>query len=1049
MKSADKTGKATDQPESREPAVRKQVTVLFCDIADYTSRASSIDPEELAEEIHEFQSICRATAESFQGHISNYLGDGVMVLFGHPNASEFSPERAVRAGLAMVAAIKKNNQTAKWRNKPPLAIRIGIATGLVVVGDRAGEMRDQDELIFGSAPNLAARLQAIAKPNTVVTALRTRKLVGLAFKFRELGRFDLKGFSHPVSAWQILTERKLQKRAGNILYRNSAGFISRTSELRLLKKNFESARYGFSRFIHIQGEPGIGKTRLIRTFEKELNPNEVHRIRINCSPYHQSGYLRPIRDECFRWLRITDDDDTETKQTSISWAMSIVRLKEIDQYLLFTELLNLEPPTGLTETSLDPEEKRRRIISVLVDVVYAVARNRPVILIAEDLHWADPSTLEFIEHLLDRSSEEQVLGVFTSRAHFQPLWGAHQSLVEVKLEGLTQAESSRFVDSIFSQYELPVGLKQNLVKKSDGVPLFLEESCLSALGYLSNEDSNNNLPVGYDVPETLQDSLNARLDQLGPAKPLAQLASTFGDSFSHTDIAFIAQQNQIDMEPHLDKLIAENIVVPDVDLTSGKYKFHHTMFQEAAYLSLLIKTRQLYHAEIANLFLENDPDFPKKYPEVLAHHLGKTEQTVRAIELWNKAGKLAIAKSAFLEAIEHIQQGLSLIGTVENQETRKSLELDLLLNLGVSLTARAGYYGYEVTRTYERAVDLARDVGDDRQEWTALYGYWRCQIAQAEFGEGVRLSAKLTALSKRIDEPLMTLTCLGIRAMTRLVDGKLEKADLLTRHSVAFHESSKDLFAGQRFGQDPYVTIQGLGAVAQLLRGNIPDSLNSIARSLSAARRVAHPYTIAEALKVASMYQQLSCNMVQLRIHCEEAIALSERYGFDGVLATHKIFLAFADVITHKDKTRIPVIEENLVLYEQKYGLLFIPYFKSILAEAHLQLGQYQEAFDVSDIVLEDIEICGEKWVLPVAYCIKSEAAIRGELADIDSAREWYAKSLESAYEQDARLMMGRTLQGHFFFDLDPELVEKYRALAGHDDESFLTTNHDFITQKH
>jgi len=286
--------------------------------------------------------------------------------------------------------------------------------------------------------------------------------------------------------------------------------------------------------------------------------------------------------------------------------------------------------------------------------------------------------------------------------------------------------------------------------------------------------------------------------------------------------------------------------------------------------------------------------------------------------------------------------------------------------------------------------------------------------------------------------------------MTRLVDGKLEKADLLTKHSMAYHEtSSQDVFAGQRFGQDPFVTIQGLGAVAQLLRGKIPDSLNSINRSLNAARQVGHAYTIAEALKLASMYQQLSCNMVQLRLHCEEAITLSKHYEFNGVLATHEIFLAFADVVTHKDASRIPVIEHNLIVYEQKYGLLFIPYFKSILAEAYIQLGQYQEAFDVSNIILEDIEICGEKWVLPVAYCIKSEAAIRGKIGTTEQALEWYSKSLEYAYEQDARLMLGRTLQGHFFFDLDPELVEKYRALAGHDDESCLATNHDFITQKH
>jgi len=743
-----------------------------------------MDPEELAEDIHEFQSICRDIAESYQGHVSNYLGDGVMVLFGHPNASEFSPEKAVQAGLSMVSSIQENNVSPQWKNKRPLSIRIGIATGLVVVGDRAGEQRDQNELVFGNAPNLAARLQAIAEPNTVVVALRTRRLVGLSFKFRDMGRFNLKGFSRPVNAWQIVAKRKLQKRARNTLKRNSANFISRTTELRILKQNFKSACHGFSRFVHIQGEPGIGKTRLLRRFEKEIGSNQFHRIRIDCSPFHQNSYLRPVRDEGYRWLRISDEDDTATKQTSMSWAMSVVKLKEIDQHLLFTEFLDIPPPISLKTFKLDPEEKRQRIVSILINVIYTLAKSKPVLLMAEDLHWADPSTLAFIKQLLTHSSEEKVLGVFTSRGHFQPKWGIHTALTDIELQGLTLAESSRLVDSVFEKNELPLGLKQSLVKKSDGIPLFLEESCLSALTYLSKASGSSPILTGYDVPETLQDSLNARLDQLGSVKRFAQLASTFGENFSFSDITAIANLNNIDAAQGLNNLLHENIVVPDSDPSSNRFHFRHLMFQEAAYLSLLIRTRQTYHQQIANLLLENDPDFPKKYPEILAHHLSKTKQKSESIKLWNVAAETAIAKSAFLESIEHLQQGLALIIEIEDTELQKVLELSLLLNLGVSLTARAGYYGFEVTRTYERAIELAREIENDRLEWTALYGYWRCLIAQAEYAESVRTSAKLSALSKRIDEPLLTLTCRGIRAMTRLVDGRLKKADILTRHSV-------------------------------------------------------------------------------------------------------------------------------------------------------------------------------------------------------------------------------------------------------------------------
>ncbi len=1049
MKTTGKTDPFSETIQNSSQAVRKQVTVLFCDIADYTSRTSSMDPEEVAEDIHEFQSICRNVAESYQGHVSNYLGDGVMVLFGHPNASEFSAERAVQAGLAMVFAIRENNFSPEWKNKRPLSIRIGIATGLVVVGDRAGERRDQDELIFGNAPNLAARLQTIAQPNTVVVAFRTRRLVGLAFKFREMGKFNFKGFSRPVSAWQIVAKRKLQKRTGNILKRNSANFISRNTELKLLQQNYESACAGVSRFVHIQGEPGIGKSRLIRRFEKELASDQFHRIRIDCSPYHQNSYLRPVRDEGYRWLRISDEDDIATKQTSMSWAMSVVKLKEIDQHLLFTEFLQLPSPVSLKALNLDPEEKRKRIASILIEVIYTLAKSKPVLLMAEDLHWADPSTLAFIRQLLAHSVDQKVLGILTSRGHFQPEWGTHEALTDIRLEGLTLVESRRLVESVFEKNKLPLGLKQSLVKKSNGIPLFLEESCLSALTHLSKAANLNPVLAGYAIPETLQDSLNARLDQLGVTRRFAQLASTFGENFSFSDISSIANLNNIDANHGLNTLLHENIIVPDSDPSSDRFHFRHLMFQEAAYLSLLIRTRQIYHQQIADLLLKNDPEFSRKYPEVLAHHLSKTKQIAESVELWNMAAEIAIAKSAFLESIEHLQQGLSLIAEIEDVYLHKELELSLLLNLGVSLTASAGYYGFEVTRTYERAIELARETKSDRLEWTALYGYWRCLIAQAEYAESVRTSAKLSALSSRINDPLLTLTCLGIRAMTRLVHGNLRKAVALTKLSVGSQTASQDISAGQRFGQDPFVTILGLGAVSQLLLGKVSTSLISINRSLSVARQVGHPYTIAETLKLASVYEQLSGNMVQLRTHCEEAIALSKRYEFDGVLATHEILLGFANVVTYGDKSRIAIMERNLEIYEQKYGLLFLPYFRSLLAQAHLHLGQYQEAFDVADIILEEIEICGENWVLPTAYCVKSEAAIRGKIANLDNALVWYSNSLETAYNQDSILLLSRHIQSDFFYSLAPVVVEKYRTLLAQEIGTTKNVNHDLILQKH
>ena len=373
--------------EAVSEAVRKQVTVLFCDIANYTERSASMDPEDLSEDIREFQGICTSIADTYQGHISNYLGDGILILFGHPHASEFSPERAVRAGLEMIQAITQNNQSLQSKNRPPLSIRIGIATGLVVVGERAGQKRDQDELIFGTAPNLAARLQSVAEPNTVVVSLRTRTLVGLSFKCKALPPLELKGFNKPISAWQILHERAQQKRTGNGLRRSTAPFVSRKKELLLLERDLKNALYGFSRFVHIVGEPGIGKTRLVRRFEKSITTPDVHRMRIHCSPYYQNSFLKPIVDECYRWLRIDPDDDLETKQAGVSWAISIVPLEPAEQHLLFTEFMGIPAPNPMDLSEMSADEKRSRTIRALAAVMMEVSKMKPVLLVAEDLHW--------------------------------------------------------------------------------------------------------------------------------------------------------------------------------------------------------------------------------------------------------------------------------------------------------------------------------------------------------------------------------------------------------------------------------------------------------------------------------------------------------------------------------------------------------------------------------------------------------------------------------------------------------------------------------------
>ena len=459
------------------PAARKQLTVLFCDIADYTSRSTTLDPEDLADEIQVFRQICTQVAERYQGHIANFQGDGIMVLFGHPRADEFDPDRAVRAGLEIISAVQKNNHTNHWKNRNPIVLRVGIATGLVVVGST----QEEKEQVFGEAPTLAARLQSIAQPNTVVTALRTRRLIGGAFETRDLGMHQLKGFKHPVNIWQVLRPTNLQKRSSTALKRVTTPFISRQRELGKLSEYYQHAIHGFSRIMHLQGEPGIGKTRLIRVFEKSIHKQNLYRVRISCSPYYRDSPLKPVAEGSYRWLQLSEDDDLATKHATVRFAMNNLGLENRPEHALFMEMLGIPLEDGLKSPDVGAEVKRRLTIKATADITIGMARIYPMFLVVEDIHWADPSTLDLLTEIINRSQQEQLFAILTSRPSFMPPWEESHNFSELELGRLNQHEAGQLVDSIFDRGMLPEPIRDTLVTKSDGVPLFLEESSWNIL----------------------------------------------------------------------------------------------------------------------------------------------------------------------------------------------------------------------------------------------------------------------------------------------------------------------------------------------------------------------------------------------------------------------------------------------------------------------------------------------------------------------------------------------------------------------------------------
>ncbi len=994
--------------DSSEQAARKQVTVLFCDISDYTSRSNSMDPEDLADEIRVFQTLCTRVADKYHGNISNFLGDGILVLFGHPHASEFDAEHAVRASLEMVEEIEQNNLSFEWRNKMPIRIRIGIATSLVVVGEKAGKQRDQDELVIGQAPNLAARLQALAEPNTVVTSLRTRRLVGGAFEFRELGEQKLKGFAKPVPAWQLLHESTFQNRNFTSLKRVATRFVSRSRELSFLTDNYAKSINAEPAVIHVTGEAGIGKSRLLRVFEKTLDKQNIYRIRVSCSPYFHSTPLRSAIDEIYRWIQINPEDKVPARQIKIKHALSELGIKDNDECALFFEILLVELPHDIAPLDMSTEVKHHRSLSLLVHIVLTLSKDRPILLVVEDLQWSDPTTLELLSRLINNMENHRLFGIFTSRPQFNPGWKQSNSLINLHLGGLDDNESARLIKSVFGNTPLPQAVEKTLIRKSDGIPLYLEECSWHILNRIQDNDGSEKSEEDFAVPDTLQDSLNARLDMLGDAKRLAQLGAAFGAFFTYPKIKRLAERNGIDADNGMDILLQAGLLSTVFNQDEDRYVFRHALFQDAAYQSLLKKTRHRYHRQIAELLVSEDPDITHNQPELVAYHYDRTDHLDIAVDLWIKAGEVAIGKSAISEALDHLERGLYQLNRLSDNYVNKARALQLLLNLAVCLTVRSGYSGARVTETYARCMELANHVGDAEQQWCALYGFWRCLICQADFGSALKISVTLKRLSESLDDRKLSMTSFGIQAMTRMFAGKFLSAEKYYENSVKFYNQAEDRNIGIRFGQDPYVTIQGLGAVNRLIRGDKVQSRLEIEKSVAVSKSIGHPYTIAETLRLAAVYEQICRDMPGLRRFAGEAVELSEKFGFDGLLAASRIFMAFDDIVTHHNPRAIGTIRENMDRYQEKYSLLFYPYFQGVLAESYLYMRRFQEAFTESNHALLLIEKHGEVWMQVPMLHIKAESAARGRLAAENAIGRWYDEAGALAKKQHAALFLRR-----------------------------------------
>ncbi|MGC2201069.1 MAG: AAA family ATPase, partial [Stellaceae bacterium] len=702
-------------------AERRQLTVMFCDLVGSTALSTRFDPEDLREIIAAYHRAVADIIARSDGFVSRYMGDGVLAYFGFPKAHEDDAERAIRAGLGVIDAVSRLEL-----NSVKLQARVGIATGLVVVGDLIGEGSAQEQSVVGETPNLAARLQALAEPDTVVIAASTRRLVGTLFEYRDLGSVEVKGIIAPVPAWQVLRPSAVASRF-EALHGSALGpLVGRDEEIDLLLRRWARAKAGDGQVVLISGEPGIGKSRIIAELEERLQVEPHLRLRYFCSPYYQDSALFPFIEQLGRASEFASDDPPAVRLDKLKAVLARTAPPDEDVAFL-ADLLSLPATERQPLPDLSPQRKKERTLDALLRQLEGLVRQQPIVAVFEDTHWMDPTSRELLDLTVERVRSLRVLLVVTFRPEFQPHWIGQPQVTMLALNRLDRRDRTALVEQIAGGKPLPAEVVNEIADRTDGVPLFVEEFTKSVLesGVLREETDryvlDRPLPP-LAIPTTLQDSLMARLDRLAAVRLVAQVGAAIGREFSYSLLRAVSRLDENELQSALDRLVASELVFQRGAPPEAVYTFKHALVQDAAHGSLLRSSRQQLHAQIADALETHFPELIDSQPELLAQHYAEAGLAEKSVAYWGQAGRKSAARSAMAEAAAQFQKGLDQLALLPDDRQRQQQELEFWSALGAALRFAKGQATPEMGHAFARARSLWEQLGSPSQFLHIPYG---------------------------------------------------------------------------------------------------------------------------------------------------------------------------------------------------------------------------------------------------------------------------------------------------------------------------------------
>ena len=986
---------------------RRQVTVLFCDLVGSTALSGRIDPEDLREVISSYQQCVAETVRRFDGFVARYMGDGVLVYFGYPHAHEDDAERAVRAGLDLIPAVAALQLCA------PLQTRVGVATGLVVIGNLIGSGEAQQRDIVGETPNLAARLQSIAKPNMVIISDSTRRLLGNLFELEDLGLTDLKGIALPSRAWAALRPSSVASRFEAMHTASLTELVGRQEECELLLRRWRKAKSGKGQVVLLSGEAGIGKSRLTAALLELLAVEAPRRLCYFCSPQHTDSALFPIIGQIVRAAGLAHDDTPEARLDKLD-AVLARSSTSIQDAALLAEMLSLSNDGRYPSFDLTPQLRRQKTLEAVISQFERLARQTPVLMILEDAHWIDPTSLELFGLMVDRIKDLRVLLVVTFRPEFNPPWIGRHYVTVLIINRLAQPEVDAMIDCVIGSKVLPEVVRQDIIERTDGVPLFIEEMTKAVLEAESESKAGQTVAAvpssALGVPASLHASLMARLDRLGPAKEVAQIGAAIGREFSHALLTAVMRGTEPELGLAVNRLIQAGLLFRQGMPPNVSYLFKHALVQDAAYGTLLREPRRALHARIGQVLESQFTDIAESQPELLARHCTEAGLIEKAAGLWGRAGERSLSRSALVEAAVQLTRAVTQIASLPSTTNLRREQIKFQVGLTTALMHTKGYASPDTKASLEQArvlIERVEALGEPPEDslllFSVLYGFWAANFVAFNGDAICELAAQFLALAEkqRAPAPLMIghrLMGTGLMFTGNIVQSRIHYDQAIARYDPVEHRP-----LATRFSQDVGVTILSFRSLAHWLLGYPDAARRDMEEALKNAGDVGQAGTLMYALTNAAL----------THIHCRDFATAHTLADKLAALAVEKGALYWKGygmmlqgcvlALDGKAANAVQMITSGIITCRSTGSTAMMPWYLSKLASAYADIGKFEEAWRCIEEAMRAVETTKESWCVAEINRVAGEIAVMSSEPDTAKAESYFQRALEIARTQQAR----------------------------------------------